>query len=134
MADSQLSDQEIRFLSLWLAEHVDLANTWPGEVIVAGVRSILADGIVRDWQIGALRAAQYLVHEGSYGSYRVTKVRPVRGQTRSVNKLSHGYIAGRWLAEANLTIHAVQPERGRFRLRSGQVLTWPPFAYASCIG
>ncbi len=46
MADRHLNDEEIRFLSLWLAEHAELANTWPGEVILARVRAIHMDGIV----------------------------------------------------------------------------------------
>lgn len=46
IADGDLNDKEIVFLSTWLADHPELANTWPGEVVYARVRSALADGIV----------------------------------------------------------------------------------------
>ena len=46
MADRHLNDDEIRFLTLWLAEHAELANTWPAEIIVERVRAIHADRTV----------------------------------------------------------------------------------------
>ncbi|MGH9875887.1 MAG: BRCT domain-containing protein [Pyrinomonadaceae bacterium] len=48
MADGQLNDDEIRFLNLWLADNSDIALTWPGEVLVARIRSVLADGQITE--------------------------------------------------------------------------------------
>ena len=46
IADGELNDQEIKFLSTWLSEHPELANSWPGEVVFKRVREALADGAV----------------------------------------------------------------------------------------
>jgi len=46
IADGDLNDKEIVFLATWLADHPELSDTWPGEVVYARVRSTLADGIV----------------------------------------------------------------------------------------
>ena len=48
LSDDHLSDDEIRFLDVWLADHSELAGTWPGEVIVATVREVLADGAIEE--------------------------------------------------------------------------------------
>jgi NAD-dependent DNA ligase len=46
LADGVLNDQEIVFLGRWLANSENIALTWPGSVIFAQVKNILADGIV----------------------------------------------------------------------------------------
>jgi NAD-dependent DNA ligase len=48
LCDGQLTDQEIRFLDLWLSDNSDIANSWPGEVLVARVKNVLQDGIITD--------------------------------------------------------------------------------------
>jgi len=46
IADGELNNKEIQFLSLWLSENEALATTWPGEVIYKRVREVLADGVI----------------------------------------------------------------------------------------
>ena len=46
IADGELNNQELQFLSTWLAENQDLAATWPGEVIYKRVKEVLADGAI----------------------------------------------------------------------------------------
>ncbi len=46
IADGDLNDLEIRFLATWLAEHPELATTWPGEIVHKRVREVLSDGVV----------------------------------------------------------------------------------------
>jgi NAD-dependent DNA ligase len=48
LADGHLSDEEIRFLDTWLADNDDISTTWPGEVICARIRDVLADGVITD--------------------------------------------------------------------------------------
>lgn len=46
IADGELNNKEIQFLSLWLSENQALASTWPGEVIYKRVREVLSDGVI----------------------------------------------------------------------------------------
>jgi NAD-dependent DNA ligase len=46
MADCKLQDEEIHFLDTWLKDNDHIAMTWPGEVLVKRVRSVLADGVI----------------------------------------------------------------------------------------
>jgi NAD-dependent DNA ligase len=46
IADGELNDREIQFLSTWLAENRELSACWPGEVIYKRVRDVLSDGKV----------------------------------------------------------------------------------------
>lgn len=46
VADGELNNKEIQFLSTWLAEHDEVAKTWPGEVIYKRVVAVLADGVI----------------------------------------------------------------------------------------
>jgi NAD-dependent DNA ligase len=46
IADGTLNDKEILFLSTWLAEHHEIASSWPGEVIYKRVRAVLSDGVI----------------------------------------------------------------------------------------
>lgn len=48
LVDGSLSDDEIRFLDTWLADHVELACSWPGEIVYARVREVLADGTITE--------------------------------------------------------------------------------------
>jgi NAD-dependent DNA ligase len=48
VADGEVNRQEIQFLSTWLAEHGELAMTWPGEVIFKRVQHILTDGVISE--------------------------------------------------------------------------------------
>jgi len=46
IADGELNNKEIQFLSLWLSENQALSTSWPGEVIYKRVREVLADGVI----------------------------------------------------------------------------------------
>jgi NAD-dependent DNA ligase len=46
LCDGHLNDNEIRFLNDWLRQNESIAAAWPGDVLYARVREILADGIV----------------------------------------------------------------------------------------
>lgn len=48
LADQELNDSEINYLTAWLADNDALSVTWPGEVIVARIRDVLADGHISD--------------------------------------------------------------------------------------
>jgi NAD-dependent DNA ligase len=48
IADGELNNREIQFLSLWLSENQALATTWPGEVIYKRVREVLTDGVITE--------------------------------------------------------------------------------------
>ncbi len=48
LADGVFNDEEIRFLDLWLDDHSQIAETWPGEVIYARVKEILRDGVISE--------------------------------------------------------------------------------------
>lgn len=48
ICDGHLNDGEIHFLNEWLSENENIANTWPGDVLHARVRSVLADGRVSE--------------------------------------------------------------------------------------
>ena len=54
IADGELNDREIIFLSTWLSENESMSQTWPGEVVFARVREVLADGIVTPDERGYL--------------------------------------------------------------------------------
>jgi hypothetical protein len=47
-AADRLSDDEIPFRNNWLTGHVDIANTWPGEVPYERARAALVDGVIDD--------------------------------------------------------------------------------------
>lgn len=46
VCDSHLNDSEIHFLNDWLNNNENIAHTWPGDVLHARVRTVLADGVV----------------------------------------------------------------------------------------
>lgn len=48
LADGVLSDEEIRFLNLWLSDNQDIASTWPGEVVYSRIKKVLADNIITE--------------------------------------------------------------------------------------
>jgi len=48
IADSQLTDVEIRFLDAWLRDHQEVTTVWPGSIIATRVRDVLADGIITE--------------------------------------------------------------------------------------
>ena len=48
MADGALKDREINFLNMWLGDHGDINEAWPGNVISARVKEVLADGIITE--------------------------------------------------------------------------------------
>jgi NAD-dependent DNA ligase len=48
VADSKLNDEEIRFLDTWLADSSNLCFSWPGEVLVARIKSVLSDGKITE--------------------------------------------------------------------------------------
>jgi NAD-dependent DNA ligase len=47
-ADSHLNDAEIGFLNRWLERNDAASCEWPGDVLHARVRAVLADGVVTD--------------------------------------------------------------------------------------
>lgn len=46
VADGELTDKEVLFLSTWLREHDAISEQWPGSAIYRLVREVLADGII----------------------------------------------------------------------------------------
>lgn len=48
LADRQLNDAEIRFLQDWLSAHDSISTQWPGDVVYARVKQMLADGVVTE--------------------------------------------------------------------------------------
>jgi len=46
LADGQLQDEEVRFLDQWLRNAESVSLIWPGTVIAAQVREVLADGYI----------------------------------------------------------------------------------------
>lgn len=46
VADQQLHDLEIKFLSTWLAENSRVTQTWPGFVVARKVEEVMEDGVV----------------------------------------------------------------------------------------
>jgi NAD-dependent DNA ligase len=48
LADRQLNDDEIRFLHQWMLANEEMLVVWPGDVLIARVRAVLADGIVTE--------------------------------------------------------------------------------------
>lgn len=46
IADGELNKTEVQFLSTWLADHPELRDSWPGEVVYKRVREALADGFL----------------------------------------------------------------------------------------
>jgi NAD-dependent DNA ligase len=59
ICDSHLSDSEVQFLNDWLNKNENIANVWPGDVLHARIRSVLADGQIteteRDYLLEILR-------------------------------------------------------------------------------
>jgi NAD-dependent DNA ligase len=58
IADGDLNDKEILFLSTWLTENQEVSHGWPGEVVFRRVREVLADGVIspdeRDYLVRTL--------------------------------------------------------------------------------
>lgn len=48
ICDGRLNDEEIEFLNRWLRENTAISSTWPGDVIHARLRDVLADGVATD--------------------------------------------------------------------------------------
>jgi len=46
VADGEIQDREIQFLSTWLSENAEVGKYWPGSAVVKHLREILADGII----------------------------------------------------------------------------------------
>lgn len=46
LADGIVAPSEIRFLSLWLADHEEVCKSWPGSLIAERVATVLEDGII----------------------------------------------------------------------------------------
>jgi len=46
LCDGHLNDDEIRFLNNWLKQNDAISTVWPGDVLYARVREILADGVI----------------------------------------------------------------------------------------
>jgi NAD-dependent DNA ligase len=48
LADEELSDAEIKFLSDWLEQRYHLSSSFPGNVILNRIRAVLEDGVVTE--------------------------------------------------------------------------------------
>ncbi len=48
ICDRHLSNEEIAFLDAWLLENSAIATTWPGDVVHARIKSVVADGVVTE--------------------------------------------------------------------------------------
>ena len=48
VADGDLDDLEIEFLSAWLAENSSLERVWPGSAIRSAIEAVMADGYVSE--------------------------------------------------------------------------------------
>lgn len=48
MSDDALSDKEILFLKKWLDDNDELANTWPGDVLLSRVNNVLGDRFIEE--------------------------------------------------------------------------------------
>lgn len=46
ICDGHLNDQEIQFLESWLSANENISLTWPGDVVHARIKQVLADGVV----------------------------------------------------------------------------------------
>lgn len=46
LADGELRDSEVHFLSKWLDKHGTISCTWPGDILHGRVRDVLADGVI----------------------------------------------------------------------------------------
>lgn len=55
LADGDLNDDEIAFLNSWLEDNQEIATTWPGKVVYARVRDVLADGVITEQERDHLR-------------------------------------------------------------------------------
>ena len=67
LADHVLNESEFHFLDLWLHDHPDIADVWPGVVIAARIRSILADGIVTEEELQQLQEVLRSILGGTWG-------------------------------------------------------------------
>ncbi|HEX7964858.1 MAG TPA: BRCT domain-containing protein [Gammaproteobacteria bacterium] len=54
LADDHLSVEEIRFLDVWLKDHSELADTFPGNIITARVKEVVKDGKITEEERGHL--------------------------------------------------------------------------------
>lgn len=62
LSDKRLTDEEIGFLKRWLDSHSALAAEWPGDVVHARLKAVLADGIVtEDERVHLISTLQQLV-------------------------------------------------------------------------
>lgn len=48
ICDRHLSNDEIVFLDAWLQENSAIATAWPGDVVHARIKSVVADGVVTE--------------------------------------------------------------------------------------
>lgn len=66
VADGELNDKEVHFLSTWLSEHPELASSWPGEVVFKRVREALNDGLLTAEELLYLRQTLEQLVGGSF--------------------------------------------------------------------
>lgn len=50
LADGELNDREIGFLSEWLAHQENIRLIFPGNIITEQVQQILSDGVIEPWE------------------------------------------------------------------------------------
>ena len=56
LADQVVNEAEVLFLDVWLRQHEEIRDTWPGYVISNRVRKILADERIRQDELDELKA------------------------------------------------------------------------------
>ena len=54
LADHVLNEPEVRFLDLWLRDHSEISEVWPGNVIFSCVREILHDEVFSEEKLQCL--------------------------------------------------------------------------------
>lgn len=54
VADTVLSDIEIKYLRTWLTDHQSICNVWPASTVLYKLNSILADGIITEVERASL--------------------------------------------------------------------------------
>ena len=66
IADGELNKIEVQYLSTWLADHPELSDSWPGEVVYKRVREALADGFLTAEELAYLQLTLQELVGGSF--------------------------------------------------------------------
>ncbi len=68
LADRHLTDDEVRYLDLWLTDHQAILHVWPVCEVTGAVKGALSDGIITEHERLYLRSrlASYIVEDNSF--------------------------------------------------------------------